>query len=69
MGCRLQLLAGLLGKKDKVRDRTELVVLLTEKVVKKKNAVRLVSCEFRHKLIDTSTDYKNKESMNSRTVG
>ena len=64
---RLPVIGGLFGKTDKVLDRTELVVLLTPRVVKNEYDARLVTREFKHKLTGIYTDLKNEESLNSRT--
>lgn len=59
---RLPLIGGLFGKTDKVLDRTELVVLLTPRVVKDEFDARLVTSEFKHKLTDIYKELKSEEN-------
>ena len=47
---RLPIIGSLFGKTDKVLDRTELVVLLTPRVVRNQQDARLITREFQHKL-------------------
>lgn len=55
------------GKTDKVLDRTELVVLLTPRVIKNELDARLVTREFKRKLTGIYQELENKESVNFRT--
>ena len=47
---RLPIIGGLFGKTDKVLDRTELVVLITPRIVKNEQDSRLITHEFKKRL-------------------
>lgn len=64
---RLPIIGSLFGKTDKVLDRTELVVLLTPRVIKNELDARLVTREFKRKLTGIYQELENKESVNFRT--
>lgn len=53
---RLPVMGGLFGKTDKVLDRTELVILLTPRVVRNHTDARQVTREFKNKLTDIYSD-------------
>ena len=61
---RLPVIGGLFGKTDKVLDRTELVVLLTPRVVKNQHDARLVTQDFKAKLSGIYEHFESGEISN-----
>ncbi|MEW4981944.1 MAG: hypothetical protein AB1Y26_01755 [Cycloclasticus sp.] len=53
------------GKTDKVLDRTELVVLLTPRVIKNELDARLVTREFKRKLTGIYQELESEEGTAS----
>lgn len=62
---RLPVIGGLFGKTDKVLDRTELVVLLTPRVVKNQHDARLVTQDFKAKLSGIYEQFESGKKTNA----
>jgi len=63
---RLPVIGALFGKTDKVLDRTELVVLLTPRVVTNRVDSRAITYEFKRKLTDIYTSLRDEKSAQER---
>jgi len=63
---RLPIIGVLFGKTDKVLDRTELVVLLTPRVVTNRVDSRAITHEFKRKLTDIYTSLRDEKSSQEK---